>query len=386
MRKTPFNMLKLGVVGCAMLVGMSTEILPMTGSASAETSEQVKAVPIKAPITDVPISAGQSASISIKEEILTSSTENLKTNIKVPQLTGMQDTKYQDQLNDILLSHANKDLANWEKEATEAAAKAKEYGIEYRPYELTIVYSVKSDGSGHPAGVLSLEITTYAATGGTGMPRIDTYNVLNAAHAQRVTLADLLGEDFKDTVNAGVIAKINEQPANYFKDDFKGIGDEQSFYVEKGEAVVVFPKYSIAPGSSGSPEFRFPLAENLTVNPKPAEPAPSASAKLDLQAADTITNADGVTMVPLRKVVEGLGYRVKWNQDTYSAELNKGTQWTSVTAGKDSYLVAKKAPVSLGAAAIIQKDTLFVPIKFITDILKAEVQNGDEGHIQIEQK
>ena len=53
----------------------------------------------------------------------------IKTNIKVPQLSGMLDTKYQEQTNDIILSLANRDLANWEKEAAEAAADAKKNGF-----------------------------------------------------------------------------------------------------------------------------------------------------------------------------------------------------------------------------------------------------------------
>lgn len=89
------------------------------------------------------------------------------------------------------------------------------------------------------------------------MPRVDTYNVLNREEAQRVTLQDVLGDTYKETVDAGVRAAMDEHPENYFKDEFKGIRESQGFYVEKGEAVVVFPKYAIAPGVMGSPEFRF---------------------------------------------------------------------------------------------------------------------------------
>lgn len=375
MRKNPFNVLKMGVLGCAMLVGVSGAVLT-SGAVSAET---VTAVPISAKVTPVAI---QSAAVQIKEVVLTSKTENLKSNVKVPQLAGMLDAKYQEQLNDILLSHANEDLANWEKEADEAAADAKTNGFTYRPYELTIVYTLKSDGTNFPAGLVSLQITTYGATGGTGMPRVDTYNVLNREEAQRVTLQDVLGDTYKEMVDAGVRAAMEEHPENYFKDEFKGIRESQGFYVEKGEAVVVFPKYAIAPGVMGSPEFRFPLAEDLII---PVKTEPAAKVVLDLAAGDSLTSADGVTFVPLRKLAEGLGYEVTWNQATYAAELHKGAQWTNVSVGKDSYFYAKMAPVSLGAAPMIQKDSLYVPLKFVTDILKAEVKTGDAGTLHIEQ-
>ncbi|MCY9661133.1 stalk domain-containing protein [Paenibacillus chondroitinus] len=375
MRKNPFNMLKMSVLGCAVLVGVSGAVLT-AGSASAET---VTAVPISAKVTPIAI---QAAAVQMKEVALTSKTENLKTNVKVPQLTGMLDAKYEEQLNDILLSHANEDLANWEKEADEAAADAKTKGFTYRPYELTIIYKLKLDGTGFPAGLVSLEITTYGATGGTGMPRVDTYNVLNREEAQRVTLQDVLGDSYKETVDAGVRAAMDEHPENYFKDDFKGIGESQGFYVENGEAVVVFPKYAIAPGVMGSPEFRFPLAADLNI-PVKTEPAPKVA--MDLASGDQITSAEGVSLVPFRKVAEGLGYEVTWNQATYAAEVHKGAQWTSVTVGKDSYFYAKMAPVSLGAAPVIQNDILYVPLKFVSDILKAEVKTGDAGVLHIEQ-
>lgn len=372
MKKNPWNILKIGVVSCAMMISVSAAVLPVAGIASAEevSSQEITIVPINAPIA-------VTAPVVVKEVVLTSKSADLTTNIKVPQLTGMLDVRYQDELNDIILSHANKDLAAWEKEAAEASADAKAHDFTFRPYGLTISYALKSDGAGHPAGVVSLEVTTYAATGGTGMPRLDTYNVFNAAQAQRVTLQDLLGANYKETIDAGVSAKIAEKPENFFKDQFKGISTEQGFYVEKGAAVVVFPKYAIAPGSSGSPEFRFPIAENVTITPTPA------SVKVELATSDVVVNADGVSLIPFRKVAEGLGYTVKWNQDTYSAEISKGSQWTSVTVGKDSYFFVKMAPVSLGAAPVIMNESLYVPVKFATEIMHAKVTTDAAGlHIE----
>ncbi|CAH1200442.1 hypothetical protein PAECIP111891_01759 [Paenibacillus allorhizoplanae] len=366
MKKNPWNMLKMGVVSCAVLVSVSASVLPVASIASADS-----VVPISATTSAVPV--------VIKEVVLTSKSTDLTTNIKVPQLSGMLDTKYQDELNNIILSHANKDLASWEKDAAEAAAAAKDKGYTYRPYGLTIVYTLKSDGTGNPSGVVSLTVTTYGETGGTGMPRVDTYNVLNAAAAQRVTLQDLLGADYKATIDAGVIAKMEEEPQYFFKDQFKGISSEQGFYVEKGAAVVVFPKYAIAAGVAGSPEFRFVLPNDLTIKPNPTPLPGTDKVKVDLAPVDVEQNEDGVTLVPFRKVAEGLGYTVKWNQDTYAAELSKGAQWTSVSVGKDSYFFAKMAPVALGAAPVILNDTLYVPTKFVSDILKADVTIDSKG-------
>ena len=52
-----------------------------------------------------------------------------QTNIKIPVFQGLTDTKYQDQLNDIIESHASKDMDKWEKEAAEAAQMHKRTAI-----------------------------------------------------------------------------------------------------------------------------------------------------------------------------------------------------------------------------------------------------------------
>lgn len=374
MKKSPFNVLKLGVVGCIALAGVSTSL---SGIVSADAVDQTMKTTISAPITAVPISAAmKKTGIQVKEVVLTAKTKNLDTNIKVPQIEGMLDTKYQDQMNDIILSHAQEDLALWEKDADEAAAAFKKEGLEYHPYELTVVYNLKENGTGNPAGLISLVVTTQGATGGTGMPRVDTYNVFNKEQAQRMTLSDVLGDDFKEKVNAGVLAKIKANPQNYFEEEFNGISEDQAFYIENGEVVVVFPKYSIAPGSSGNPEFHFSMADNLNTNPKPVVPSPEVSPQLNLNTIATFKNDKGISMVSLRDVAKGLGYDIQWNQATRSAELKKGAQWTNVTVGKDSYFFAKMTPFTLGTAPTIKKNSLYVPVQFITDILHAVVKNG----------
>lgn len=371
MKKSPFNVLKLGVVGCVALAGVSTSL---SGIVSADAVDQTTKATVSAPITAVPISAAiKKTGIQVKEVVLTANTKNLDTNIKVPQIEGMLDTKYQDQMNDSILSHAQEDLALWEKDADEAAAAFKKEGLEYHPYELTVVYNLKENGSGNPAGMISLVVTTQGATGGTGMPRVDTYNVFNKEQAQRMTLSDVLGDDFKEKVNAGVLTKIKANPENYFEEDFKGISEDQGFYIENGEVVVVFPKYSIAPGSSGNPEFHFSIADNLNTN---TNPSLEVSPQLNLNTIATFKNDKGISMVSLRDVAKGLGYDIQWNQATRSAELKKGAQWTNVIVGKDSYFFAKMAPVSLGTAPTIKNNSLYVPVQFITDILHAVVKNG----------
>ncbi|MGG1520186.1 stalk domain-containing protein [Paenibacillus oryzisoli] len=377
MKKKPFMLLKMGMISCALFAGVVGAVLPAAAESADGSAQTVKAQPVSSPIQ-------AAASVAVKEVVLTTSSVNLNADVKVPQLTGLADTQYQDKLNDIIMTKAKQDLASWEKDAEKDSQTAKDRGYTFRPYILKTVYELKSDGKGKPAGVVSLVVTTYGSYGNTGMPRVDAYTFLNTPTARLVKLSDLLGADYKATVNAGVKAKIAEHPENYFADEFKGIADEQTFYVAGNEAVVVFSKYEIAPGVMGTPEFQFPLPADLKVEPKPVEQTSDKKLSVQLAADDLTSNEYGAQLIPLRKVAEGLGYTVKWNQDTYAAELSKGAEWTSVSVGKDSYFFARMAPVELGAAPVIKNDTLYVPLKFASDILKATAK-VDGVNVTIEQ-
>ncbi|GGH21326.1 stalk domain-containing protein [Paenibacillus segetis] len=359
------NLFKMSAVGCAAMIGVSAVSLPIHAMASTQ--------PVTSITTTALPTAQKIASVKVQEKVLSTTSKYLTTNIKVPQLSGMLDTKYQEELNDIILSHAEKDLTKWEKDAAETAKKAQANHQEFHPYDLYISYNLKSDGSGNPAGVISLEVVTEGSEGGTSMPRIDTYNVKNTAEAERVTLSELLGDNYKEKLDAKILTKMKEDPEKYFLDEYKGTAEEQTFYIEKGNLVVVFPKYSIAPGYVGSPEFSFSLKNSDTTITNPEETKPNNDVKLDLQKVANYTNKSGIAMVSLRDVAQQLNYDLKWNQSTKTAEMSKEAQWTSVSIGKDSYFFAKMAPTALGAAPELQNNKLYVPVQFVSDILQIQI-------------
>ncbi|MDR0271511.1 stalk domain-containing protein [Paenibacillus sp.] len=362
MKKKTMTLIKMSAVavGCAAILGVSAANLPVHALADIQ---------VPAENTKVQVSISEVAGVKEDVKLLTSTSKYLTTEIKVPQLTGMLDKHYQEEMNYIILSHAEKDLAQWEKDANEAAAKAKSDHQEFLPYNLTISYNLKSDGTGSPAGIVSLEVITEGSMGGTSMPRIDTYNVKNTSAAERVTLPYLLGDNYKEKLDADILAQIQKDPDKYVVKDYKGTSVEQTFYVEKGDLVIVFPKYSIAPGYVGSPEFRFSLKDQPAEETKPEE-----AVKLHLEKVENFKNSQGITMVSLRDVAKQLNYEVKWNKADKTAELVKGTALTSVSVGKDSYSIAKMSPKALGAAPVLQNNKLFVPVQFVTEILKVEVQ------------
>lgn len=117
--------------------------------------------------------------------------------------------------------------------------------------------------------ILSFVITTLE-TAGSSDTQLYCVNV-NIQTGEDVTLADLLGKNYKKRVDES----IQEQIASRMKADenqvffgfsqvdkemgiegFTGISEDQAFYINaEGNPVIVFQKYQIAPGYMGTPEF-----------------------------------------------------------------------------------------------------------------------------------
>lgn len=78
---------------------------------------------------------------------------------------------------------------------------------------------------------------------------------------------------------------------------------------------------------------------------------------------------DGVLMIPVKPVLDQIGFDVKWNAETKSVDLIKGAQFTSLYIDKNSYFKNKMASHELSHAPVINQNRTYVPIEFFTDVL-----------------
>ena len=82
--------------------------------------------------------------------------------------------------------------------------------------------------------------------------------------------------------------------------------------------------------------------------------------------ADTFTSGKCI-MLPLRATAEKLGFKVVWNEENQSIDLDDGEVNTKVYIGKDNYYMASStaigmsAPTALGAAPVLKGDKTYVP-------------------------
>ena len=66
---------------------------------------------------------------------------------------------------------------------------------------------------------------------------------------------------YSDIINKKIKEEISKNPENYFDsgNEFKGISENQSFYIEGDNLVIYYQLYDIAPYAFGIPEFKIPL-------------------------------------------------------------------------------------------------------------------------------
>ena len=112
--------------------------------------------------------------------------------------------------------------------------------------------------------VLSLEITAnenWASAYG-----IQYFYNLDLKNGKKLTLGDLLGQDYKEKANSSIRRQMEERMAadrnlvywdgSNGMDGFKTVGENTKFYIgANGNPVIVFDKYEIAPGAFGIQEF-----------------------------------------------------------------------------------------------------------------------------------
>ena len=83
------------------------------------------------------------------------------------------------------------------------------------------------------------------------------------------------------------------------------------------------------------------------------------------------------TMVPVRKILESLGSSVEWDAGTRTVTASGNDESLSLTIGSDIAYV-NGSEIQLEAAPFIQDDITFVPLRFVSENLGAEVKwDGD---------
>lgn len=127
-----------------------------------------------------------------------------------------------------------------------------------REMDVIVDYEIKSQSETRVSFVVTL------AEGWVASMEERYYYNLDLSENRDLTLRDYLGEDWVETCNASIQKQIaesvDEEGFTFFfapeDGGFTTVDETTSFYVrEDGTVVVCFPKYGIAAGAAGFPEF-----------------------------------------------------------------------------------------------------------------------------------
>ncbi|MDR3596988.1 DUF3298 and DUF4163 domain-containing protein [Clostridium sp.] len=196
--------------------------------------------------------------ISVVEKSINKNLNYLKEDIKIPQLLDGNDEKKIKVMNNVINNDIMPKVEDAEKTAREYFGGIGQEKPNF-PYEIYSRYTVSKDND----KLISLYDDYYEYLGGAhGMTTRTSYTI-DKDKESLLTLKDLFvkGYDYKDIINREIRAEINKNPQNYFDSGsvFKGISENQNFYIEDDNLVIYYQLYDIAPYVFGIPEFKIPL-------------------------------------------------------------------------------------------------------------------------------
>lgn len=216
-------------------------------------------------VTNIPV-IGQLAKLFVFTEY-SSENEERVLDVKIPKLENTGYDNLENRINSEIRMKMNEIIS-------EAETRAKEYRKAYLEtggdpkdiwkMEITVDYEIKCSNERYVSFII------WKSESLASIYTEQYFYNIDLDTGKELTLRDLLGPNYISIANEAVlegIEKYLEEDENaiffgYDKDDdnlipgFESITSDQQFYInDKGQVVVVFEKYSIAPGYMGILEF-----------------------------------------------------------------------------------------------------------------------------------
>lgn len=186
--------------------------------------------------------------------------------VNQPSIAGTGNTELEKRVNNEIQEKIDAIVASARQEAKQNREEAIAQGqdpAEIMPVMLDITYEIKSSNE------KTLSFVIYKTeTAASAYTQQIFYN-LDRSSGENLTLADVLGPDYKEIADKAIQGTIDQRIAEdpekwpYFvstpdmpDEGFQGITDDQKFYIDdSGNVVISFDEYEIGPGSMGIQDF-----------------------------------------------------------------------------------------------------------------------------------
>ena len=207
------------------------------------------AEPAEEPVPGAPV---------ISEKEIVYSNGDVNVSMVCPEISGMKDQSVQRSIN----KEIYETLSDMAKSVEEKSKEDTQLQGQHPLYDISAIYRVqRNDGV-----VLSIQISISTYTGGANTGSDSMFiNVINTKDAAQPTLAVLFteGVDYTTAINNEINTIIQNDDFMAESVNFETVSPTQWYYLTDTSLVIMFPRYEIAAGVIGEPEFIIPL-ENLT--------------------------------------------------------------------------------------------------------------------------
>jgi hypothetical protein len=224
----------------------AVSVIAIMANASPVTANAMEEIPIISSIAKV-----------VTFRTFEDSSDRYEAKIEIPKVS--LDQKDNTSVNRSIEDYANQFIGEYEKQITDNITEGGHYSV-------TSGYEVVTDNTKY----LSLRInTTVIMASGAEYVKIFT---IDKTSGEVISLTDLLHKDnmILSNISDNIKMQMEKQMAEddskiYFSksdeniEGFKGMkGDESYYFNKKGEIVIVFEEYEVAPGYMGVVEFTIP--------------------------------------------------------------------------------------------------------------------------------
>lgn len=209
---------------------------PTVSQAPAET-------PVAEDTPDLPV---------VSDKTLSYENKHINADIHCPEISGMLDVDFQQELNDSVYSDLKAIADDTEQTSSDDPTPESNY---YVNSKFTVH---RNDG-------IFLSISEYIEFydgGATDSTILKFINIRNDESGKRLAIVDLFedGADYMSVINETISGMISANP-EMSDFTFTEIREDQGFYLTDSALVIAFQNYDIAPGVYGPQEFSIPLAD-----------------------------------------------------------------------------------------------------------------------------
>ena len=234
-----------------------------------------------------------------------------------------------------------------------------------RPAARTLVFSHSIRRSGDVVTIL-IEVSSAA-----NRPAQSAFGVTVDLGAEKIiSLTDVegLGINALQICNQAVNDAISANPL-FSNANFNEVDDTRCFYLDDNAVVLLFNEGEIAPAHLGVQRVRVEMDSILSVT-------------IERDRIDIREDFYNLKLIPLRDVVQELGFDLSWNAATREIRVSHGQFETVITINRNSFFRVRGAVRSLEAAPFQNEYGItFVPLSFFDQILDVSYSEDENGNI-----